>query len=147
MDGVIAKNPSAYRDYSIAETIEAGLELKGSEVKSLRANKVNLKDSFARVERGEVFLYNMHIASYEHTSLFRPDPIRTRKLLLHRAQIDKLIGNLSQKGMTLVPLKLYFKKGLAKIALGVAKGRRLYDKREAIKKREIQRDIRRTLIK
>lgn len=143
MGSIIAKNPSAFRDYVIYDAVEAGLVLEGCEVKSLRANKVNLKDSFARIEKGEVFLYNMHIATYEHVGMFRPEPLRIRKLLLHRDQIDRLIGKISQKGMTLVPTKLYFNKGLAKVELAVAKGRRLYDKREAIRKRDIERDMHR----
>lgn len=144
MGDIVAKNPSAFRDYAILETQEAGLVLEGCEVKSIRANKVNLKDSFAKIEKGEVFLYNMHIAAYEQATVFRPEPTRVRKLLLHRHQIDRLIGQVSRRGMTLVPLRLYFKKGIAKIELGVAKGKRLYDKREAIRKRQIEMDIKRS---
>ena len=141
----IAKNPSAFRDYQVLQTYEVGIELRGSEVKSIRLGRVNLKDSFARIEYAEVFLYNCHISPYEQASFFNVDPIRRRKLLLHKAQIRRLIGQTAQKGLTLVPTKLYFKRGFVKIELALAKGKRLFDKRRAIKKREEELELRRAL--
>lgn len=131
---VIATNRKAYHDYFIEETIEAGIELKGTEVKSVRLGHVNLKDSFARVENGEVFLYNMHISPYEKGNIFNVDPMRDRKLLLHKHEINRLAGYVQQKGYTLIPLKIYIKRGKIKVELAVAKGKKLYDKREAIAK-------------
>lgn len=144
-NGIIVTNRQAHRDYEILEIFEAGVELRGSEVKSLRERRANLKDSFARIDRGEAFLYNLHITPYKYTTFEEIDPKRTRRLLLHKAQIRRLTGKTSEKGLTLVPLKLYFKKGYAKVELALAKGKRLYDKREAIKRREADRSIRRTL--
>lgn len=144
MDGkIVAQNKSARRDYHILETIEAGIELKGTEVKSLRAAKANLKDSFARIERDEAFLYNMHISPYEFGNIANVDPKRVRRLLLHKNQIKKLIGQTSVKGFTLVPLSAYLKRGRVKIELALARGKRLYDKREALKKREADLEVRR----
>jgi len=133
---IIATNRQAHRDYAIFETIECGIELKGAEVKSLREGKANLKDSFARIESGEVFLYNTHISPYEQASIFNVEPTRVRRLLLHKKEINRLAGKLVQRGLTLITLKLYFKKGLAKVELGLAKGKRLYDKRRQIKRKE-----------
>lgn len=144
-DTVIATNRQAHRDYEIFGTIEAGMELRGNEVKSLRDKRANLKDSFARIDSGEVFIYNLHITPYQFATSEVVDPIRSRKLLLHKAQIRRLAGQLSQKGMTLVPLKLYFKKNFVKVELAIAKGKKFYDKREAIKKREAERGLRRAL--
>ncbi len=143
MEHVIATNRKAYHEYFIEETYEAGISLLGTEVKSLRASKVNLKDSYAIIKNNEVFLLNCHISPYSHGNIQNHDPLRTRKLLLHRKEIDKLWGKICQKGFTLIPLKIYFKKGKAKIELGLAKGKRQYDKREAIKKREAKREIQR----
>ena len=134
-------NRAARRDYFIVETVEAGLQLKGNEVKSLRSGKASLAESFARVENGEVFLYKMHINPYEYSSEKEYDPIRPKKVLLHKKEIDYLITKASQRGLALVPLKVYFKNGFAKLELAIAKGKRQYDKREAIKKREAKRAI------
>lgn len=142
---LIVKNSQAFRDFAVLETFECGIELKGSEVKSIREGNINLKDSFARIEDDEVLLYNTHITPYEKGSFFNVDPKRVRKLLLHKNQIRQLFGKVTQRGLTLVPLKLYFKKGLAKIELALVKGKRLYDKRQAIKKRELDLEMRRAL--
>ncbi|HOM02772.1 MAG TPA: SsrA-binding protein SmpB [Acetivibrio sp.] len=138
---VVAQNRKARHDYFIEQTIEAGIVLSGTEVKSIRAGKVSLKDSYANVKNGEVFIYGMHISPYEQGNIFNKYPLRDRKLLLHRAEINKLIGYIQQKGMTLVPLEVYFRKGKVKIELGIGKGKKLYDKREDIAKREAQREI------
>ena len=146
MEKTIARNPKALRDYQILERFECGIELKGSEVKSLRESKASLTDSFARTENGEVFLYNMHISPYEKTSQFFVEPTRKRKLLLHKNQIRRLTDRVEQKGFTLIPLKGYFnKRGMAKIEMGLARGKRLYEKREDIKKRQAELEIRRII--
>lgn len=142
---VVAQNRKARHDYFIEQTIEAGIVFSGTEVKSIRAGKVSLKDSYANVKNGEVFIYGMHISPYEQGNIFNKDPLRDRKLLLHRAEINKLIGYIQQKGMTLVPLEVYFKNGKVKIELGIAKGKKLYDKREDIAKRDALREIDRRL--
>jgi SsrA-binding protein len=142
---VIAVNRKAYHDFHIQETFEAGMVLKGSEIKSIREGKVNLSDAYARPENGELWLYNSHIASYDAASYNTHEPVRPRKLLLHRKEIDNLAGKAMQKGLTLVPLKLYIKHGLAKVELGVAKGKKAYDKREAIARRDAEREIERAL--
>jgi SsrA-binding protein len=144
-DNVIATNRQAHHDYKILESLEAGIELKGTEVKSLRAGKANLKDSFARVEGREIYLYNMHIPPYEFGNIANVDPLRPRKLLLHKSQIRRFIGELTTKGLTLIPLKLYFKNGIAKVEIGLAHGKKLHDKREAIKRREADRELRRAI--
>ncbi len=140
---VIAQNKKARHDYFIEETYEAGIVLKGTEIKSIRARRVNLKDSYARIHNGEVELLNMHISPYEQGNRYNHDPLRTRKLLLHRKEIDKLIGRTKEEGFTLVPLKLYIKNGFAKILLGVGKGKKKYDKREELKRKAAQREIER----
>ena len=132
-------NRAARRDYFILETVEAGLQLKGSEVKSLRAGKASLAESFAKVEGQEIFLYHMHINPYEYNAQEDQDPVRPKKLLLHKKEIMHLIANMSQKGLTLVPLKIYFKRGFAKVELGLAKGKKHYDKRESIRRKESER--------
>jgi SsrA-binding protein len=142
---VITVNRKAYHDYHIQETFEVGVALKGSEIKSIRAGKVNLSDAYARPENGELWLFNSHIASYDAASYNTHEPLRPRKLLLHRKEIDNLAGMVTQRRLTLVPLKLYIKHGIAKIELGLAKGKRLYDKREAIARREIEREIDRAI--
>ena len=143
---VIAVNRQARHNYHVRETIEAGIALQGTEVKSLRMGKVNLKDSFARAEGGEVFLYNMHISPYEQGNIYNVDPMRTRKILLNKSEINKLIGYTAQKGMTLIPLKIYINnRGLVKLELAVAKGKKLYDKREDIAKKDAQRSIEKEL--
>jgi len=141
----IAVNRKAYHDYHIEETVEAGIALKGTEIKSIREGRVNIRDAYAKPERGELWLLNAHIAAYQAGSHFNHEPGRPRKLLLHRHQIDYFIGLVSRKGLTLVPLKLYIKKGIAKLELGVARGKRSYDKREAIARREVDRQIERSL--
>lgn len=146
MSQPIATNHKARRDYEILETIECGIELKGSEVKSLRAGKANLEDSFARVEDEGVFLYNTHISPYAQASYLNVEPTRVRRLLLHKNQIRKLTGKLAQKGLTLVPLKAYFnERGFVKMELALARGKRLYDKRQDIKRRESDMAMRRML--
>jgi len=142
---IVATNRKARHDYHIVESMEAGIELHGSEVKSLRLGRANLRDSFARVERGELFLYNMHISPYEKGGHFNPDPTRTRKLLMHRREIKRLVGKTTEKGFTLVPLRLYFTGGKAKVELALARGKRTYDKRADIEKREAERAIQRAL--
>jgi SsrA-binding protein len=138
----IAENRKALHDYHILESYEAGVVLLGTEVKSIREGRVNLRDSFARVEKGEVWLYNVNISSYSHRGYADHEPLRQRKLLLHRDEIRKLIGRTVEKGMTLVPLRLYFKNGRVKVTIGLAKGKKDYDKRETIKRREIDRETR-----
>ena len=143
---IIATNRKAHRDYIILETLEAGIDLKGSEVKSARAGKVNLNDSFASVEGSEVILYNTHISPYEQASYFNVEPTRARRLLLHRNKIKKITGQLTQRGLTLVPLKAYFnERGFVKIELALCKGKKRYDKREAIKRRELDLEMKRAL--
>ena len=142
---VITVNRKAYHNYHIQESFEAGIVLKGSEIKSIRAGKVNLSDAYAKPENGELWLYNSHIASYDAASYNAHEPVRPRKLLLHREEIDNLAGKVTQRGLTLVPLKLYIENGVAKVELGVAKGKKLYDKREAIARREVERDIERQM--
>lgn len=138
---IIATNKKAYHDYHIEESYEAGIMLKGAEVKSLREGRANLKDSFARVENEEIFLYNCHISPYSHGNIANHDPLRTRKLLMHKGEIQRLMGKMMQKGYTLLPLKIYFKDGKAKVELALAKGKKQYDKREDIKKRDAAREM------
>jgi SsrA-binding protein len=142
---IITLNRKARHDYEIVDTIEVGLELKGSEVKSLRAGEVNLKDSYARVEKGEVFLVGCHISPYTHGSLFNPDPLRPRKLLLHKDEIRRLERKIVERGYTLIPLSLYFRRGKAKVELALAKGKTLVDKRETIKRKTAKREMEREL--
>ncbi|WP_419882180.1 SsrA-binding protein SmpB [Peribacillus sp. B-H-3] len=139
----LAQNKKAYHDYFIEETFESGIVLQGTEIKSIRAGKVNLKDSFAKIERGEVYLHNMHISPYEQGNRYNHDPLRTRKLLLHKKQISKLIGDTKETGYTIVPLKIYLKNGFAKVLIGLGRGKKQYDKREDLKKKEAKRDIER----
>lgn len=146
MSKITATNRKAYRDYEVLESFECGIELKGSEVKSLRDGKINLNDSFARIDKGEVVLYNTNISPYAQASYLNVDPVRQRKLLLHKKQIIKLASQLAQKGLTLVPLKAYFNdRGFAKIELALCKGKKLYDRREDIKKRESDLAVRRAM--
>ncbi len=142
-DNIVATNRKARFDYTISETIEAGIQLKGTEVKSLRGGKASLADSFARLEKGEIFLYNMHVPPYEFGNIANVDPIRPRKLLLHKKEIGWLAEEVAQKKIALIPLKLYFKNGIAKVELALAKGKKLYDKREAIRRRESDRELKR----
>jgi SsrA-binding protein len=141
----VVTNRQARRDYAILESIEAGIELKGTEVKSLRGRLANLKESFARIEKEEVILYNFHISPYEFGNIHNVDPMRPRKLLLHKNQILRLYAKIHTRNLTLIPLKVYFQKGFAKVELAVAKGKKKYDKREAIKRREAKREIDRAL--
>ena len=145
MSKLIAKNPTAYHNYNIEDTIECGIVLSGTEIKSIRAGKVNLKDSYAIVKDGEVFVYGMHISPYEHGNIFNKDPLRARKLLLTKREINKLFGLIKQKGFTLVPISLYFKGNLVKLELGIGKGKKLYDKRADIAKKDAQMKIKRAL--
>jgi SsrA-binding protein len=138
----IAENRKAFHDYHILETFEAGIALLGTEVKAIREGRVNLRDSYASVEDGELFLHNVNISPYSHRGYAEHEPLRRRKLLLRREEIRKLIGKTVERGMTLVPLRLYFKKGRVKVAISLAKGKKEYDKRETIKKRETDRETR-----
>lgn len=144
-DAPLAQNKKARHDYQILETIEAGLVLTGTEIKSVRERRINLKDGFAQIHNGEAWLMNVHISEYTQGNRFNHDPLRARKLLLHKKEIQKLTGQTSEKGITIVPLKVYLKHGFAKVLLGIAKGKHNYDKRETIKKRDQEREIRRTL--
>ena len=137
---LVANNKKAYHDYFIEEKYEAGLVLHGTEVKSLRMGKCSIKEAFIRIENGEVFIYGMHISPYEKGNIFNKDPLRVRKLLLHKSQIQKLIGNSAEKGYTIVPLQVYFSNGRAKIEIGLAKGKKLYDKRQDIAKKDQKRE-------
>ena len=138
----IAENRKAFHDYHIIETFEAGIALQGTEVKSIREGRVNLRDSYGRVEAGEVFVYNIHVSPYGNRGYVDHEPTRRRKLLLHKQEIRKLIGKTVEKGMTLVPTRMYFKNGRIKLAIGLAKGKQLHDKRETIKRREAERETR-----
>ena len=138
---LVANNKKAYHDYFIEETYECGITLVGTEVKSLRMGKCSIKESFVRIDKGEVWVYGMNISPYEKGNIFNKDPLRPRKLLLHRRQIDKLAGQIKEKGYTLVPLKIYFIGSLAKVEIGLAKGKKLYDKREDTAKRDQKREL------
>ncbi len=137
---LIANNKKAYFDYFIEEKYEAGIALHGTEVKSLRMGKCSVKESFLRIEKGEVFIYGMHISPYEKGNIFNKDPLRVRKLLLHKFEINKIAGKLAVKGFTLVPLSVYFKGSLVKVEIGLARGKKLYDKREDIAKKDMRRE-------
>jgi SsrA-binding protein len=147
MDKTAVTNRQARYNYQLLESVEAGIELKGTEVKSLREGRASLKDSFAHMDKEELFLYNCHISPYEFGNRANVEPLRRRKLLLHKNQIARLAAAVSQKGMTIIPLKIYFKHGLAKVEIALAKGKLLYDKREAIKRRESDLELRRALKK
>ena len=142
---LIANNKKAYHDFFILDTFEAGIALHGTEVKSLRMGKCSIKEAFIRIENGEVFVYGMHISPYEKGNLFNKDPLRVKKLLLHRAEINKMLGKVKEKGLSIVPLKVYLKGSLMKMEIGLAKGKKLYDKRDDIaakdQKREAERDF------
>lgn len=140
---LIANNKKAYHDYFIENKYEAGVALHGTEVKSIRMGKCSIKESFIRVERGEVFVYGMHISPYEKGNIFNKDPLRPKKLLLHRDEINKMEGKISEKGFTLVPLQVYLKGSLVKVEIGIAKGKKLYDKREDIAKKDMRREAER----
>lgn len=137
---LVANNKKAYHDYFIEEKYEAGIALAGTEVKSLRMGKCSIKEAFIRIENGEVWVYGMHVSPYEKGNIFNKDPLRPRKLLLHKKEIWKLLGKMKEKGYTLVPLQVYFKEGKAKVEIGLAKGKKLYDKREDIAKKDQRRE-------
>lgn len=137
---LIANNKKAYHDFFIEDTFEAGVSLHGTEVKSLRMGKCSIKEAFVRIENGEVFVYGMHISPYEKGNIFNKDPLRVKKLLMHRYEINKLMGKIKEKGLTLVPLKVYFKGSLVKVEIGLARGKKLYDKREDIARKDQRRE-------
>ena len=140
---MIANNKKAYHDYFILDTYEAGISLAGTEVKSLRMGKCSIKESFIRIENGEVWIYGMHISPYEKGNIFNKDPLRVRKLLLHKAEINKMAGKMKEKGIAIVPLKVYFKGSLVKVEIGLARGKKLYDKRQDIAKKDQKREAER----
>lgn len=142
---VVAQNKKARHDYFIEETFEAGIVLTGTEIKAIRAGKMNLKDSFARIKNGEAFLYNAHISEYEQGNRYNHEPTRPRKLLLHKKQINTLIGQTQQKGYSIVPLKVYIKNGFAKVLIGLAKGKKNYDKRETLRRKDAKREVERAI--
>ena len=142
---LIAKNPTAYHNYNIEDKLEAGIVLTGTEIKSIRNGKANLKDCYAYIKNREVYICGMHISPYEHGNIFNKDPLRDRKLLLHKKEIDKLIGLTKQKGYTLVPISIYFQGSLVKVELGIGKGKKLYDKRQDLAKKDAQRQIEQNL--
>lgn len=137
---LIANNKKAFHDFFIDETYEAGIALHGTEVKSMRMGKCSIKESFIRIENGEVFVYGMHVSPYEKGNIFNKDPMRVKKLLMHKYEINKLMGKIKEKGYTLVPLQVYFKEGKVKVEIGLARGKKLYDKREAIAKKDQKRE-------
>jgi SsrA-binding protein len=140
---MIANNKKAFHDYFIDETYEAGIALHGTEVKSLRMGKCSIKESFVRIENGEVYIYGMHVSPYEKGNIFNKDPLRVKKLLMHKYEINKLSGKIKEKGYTLVPLQVYFKEGKVKVEIGLARGKKLYDKREDIAKKDSRREMER----
>ena len=142
---VFATNHKAGRDYDLLQTFETGIALKGTEIKSIRQHRVSIDDAFARIDAGELFLYNMHISPYEQGGRFNVEPIRVRKLLMHRKEIDRLAGLLSRQRMTLIPLRLYQQHGLVKVALALGKGKRVFEKRDRIRERETQRELQRAV--
>ena len=142
---LIAKNPVAYHNFNIEDKLEAGIVLTGTEIKSIRAGKVNLKDSFAGFKDGECYIYSMHISPYEHGNIFNKDPLRNRKLLLNKREINKLLGKVKQNGYSLVPISLYFKGSFVKLELGVGKGKKLYDKRQDIAKKDAEIRMRKAM--
>lgn len=145
MQKIIAKNPTARHNYTIINTLEAGVVLTGTEIKSIRSGKVNIKDSYAAIRKGEVYIYGMHISPYEHGNIFNKDPLRDRKLLFHKQEIRKLIGQIQQKGYTLVPISLYWSGNKVKLELGIGKGKKLYDKRQDIAKKDAEMKMRKAL--
>ena len=142
---VLARNRKANHDYTILDTIECGLVLKGTEIKSIRAGRMNLKDGFARIEKGEVWLYNVHISPFKEGNIFNHDPLRQRKLLLKQREINKLTKQVTQDGVTLVPLKVYIKRGVAKVLIGIAQGKKQHDKRQALKEKTMKREAQRAM--
>jgi SsrA-binding protein len=142
---IVAENRKAFHDYFIEDRVEAGIILTGTEIKSIRNGKINLKDSYARINNGEVWVYQMHISPFEQGNRYNHEPLRPRKLLLHRSEINKLVGKIQQQGLTLLPIKVYLKNGMAKVELAVGQGKKNYDKRQALAEREGKRDIERAL--
>lgn len=142
---IVSENRKAFHDYFINDRVEAGIILTGTEIKSIRNGKINLKDSYARIKEGEVWVYQMHISTYDQGNRYNHDPLRPRKLLLHRSEINKLVGKIQLQGLTLLPIKLYLKNGMAKVELAVGQGKKNYDKRQVLAQREGQRDIERAL--
>lgn len=142
---LIAKNPVAYHNYNIENKLEAGIVLTGTEVKSIRSGKINLKDSYVNIKNGECYIYGLHISPYEQGNIFNKDPLRTRKLLLNKKEINKLLGLVKQKGYSIIPITMYFKGSLVKIELGIGKGKKLYDKRQDIAKKDAEMKIQRAL--
>ena len=145
MEKILAKNPTAYHNYTIENTIEAGIVLTGTEIKSIRNGKVNIKDTYVNIKDGEVFIYGMHISPYEFGNIFNKDPIRTRKLLLNKHEINRLFGILKQKGISLIPTKMYMKGNKVKLEIGIGKGKKLFDKRQDIAKKDAEMKIQRAL--
>ena len=145
MEKIIAKNPTAYHNYSIENTLEAGIVLTGTEIKSIRNGKVNIKDTYVNIKDGEAWIYGMHISPYEFGNIFNKDPLRTRKLLLNKNEINKLFGMIKQKGISLVPIKIYLKRNKVKLEIGIGKGKKLFDKRHDIAKKEAEIKIQRAL--
>ena len=145
MEKLIAKNPTAYHNYSIESTLEAGIVLTGTEIKSIRNGKANIKDTYVNIKNGEVFIYGMHISPYEFGNIYNKDPLRTRKLLLNRREIDKLYGMIKQKGVSLVPTKMYMKGNKVKLEIGIGKGKKLFDKRQDIAKKDAELKMKRAL--
>lgn len=146
-DRLVAKNPTAFHNYSIENTLEAGIVLTGTEIKSIRNGKVNIKDSYIIIKNGEAYIVGMHVSPYEFGNIYNKDPLRTRKILLKKREINKLFGMISQKGVSLVPTRLYFKKNYLKVEIGIGKGKKLYDKREDIAKKDANMKIQRALKK
>ncbi len=142
---IVAQNKKAYHDYFVLEEYESGIELFGTEIKSIRQSKVNLKDSWCNIVGGEIFVNGMHISPYDHGNIFNRDPLRVRKLLMHKKEINRLFGTVKQDGLSLIPLSVYFKKGRAKVKVGLCKGKKLYDKRDVAAKKDAQRDIERNI--
>ena len=140
---LIANNKKAYHEYFIDEKIECGIELFGTEVKSIRMGQCSVKEAFVRIDKGEVFIYGMHVNPYEKGNIFNKDPLRPKKLLLHKSEIDKLLGKIKEKGFTLVPLQVYFKGSLVKVEIGLARGKKLYDKRQDLAKKDVKRELER----
>lgn len=145
MGETIAKNPTARHNYSITSTFEAGIVLTGTEIKSIRNGKVNIKDTYVNIKDNEAYIYGMHISPYEFGNIYNKDPLRTRKLLLHKREIDRLYGMIKQQGVSLVPISMYFKKNIVKLEIGIGKGKKLYDKREDIAKKDAEMKMKRAL--
>lgn len=147
MEKIIAQNKTAYHNYTIENTLEAGIVLTGTEIKSIRNGKVNIKDTYVNIKNGEIFIYGMHISPYEFGNIYNKDPLRTRKLLLNKSEINKLYGMIKQKGISIIPIKLYFKRNKVKLEIGIGKGKKLYDKRQELAKKDDEMKIKRALKK